>query len=428
MTTHSQTEPIAEIPKKTISIKVFGVGSAGVSLMEPLARTGLAGATFVAVNTSAESLAASSAGDKVAFETKPLLGLGTGADPDQGRALAEEHLDQLKSLCQGAEAVFIITGLGGGAGTGISPVLARVAKEAGALVLGFVVMPFECEGARRQRFAELGLDELRETADGVVCLPNQKILKLIDETTTARDAFKLANELLGDSVRALWRLLTHAGLIEIHFSDVCALIRDRHAESAFAVAEAIGPARSREVTEKLLAHPLLDGGPVLDEAEAVLVSLAGGPDLTMVEVNRVMEQINKRCERARVIMGAAIDDSLTDRLIVTVIATRKDTQAEERAARLAAGDRLGSHLLGLATPHPGSRFVPPPPTLNPEQVERLAAGQGKSRGRKNLSKMRQGQLPLEIVSKGRFDKSEPTIHKGEDLDVPTYIRRGISLN
>jgi cell division protein FtsZ len=429
MTTNSQTGPAPQTPGKTISIKVFGVGNAGVNLIEPLARTGLAGVSFVAVNTDAESLAASSAAEKVLLETNPLRGLGTGADPERGRALAEEHLSKLKPLCEGAEAVFVVTGLGGGAGTGVSPVLARVAKETGALVLGFVLMPFECEGARRQRLAEHGLEELKETADGVVCLPNQKVFKLIDENTSVIEAFKLGNDLLADGLRAVWRLLTHAGLIEIHFADVCALIRDRHAESAFAVAEAMGPTRSREVMDKLLAHPMLDGGQVLDEADTVLVSLAGGPDLTMAEVNRVMEQINHQCGHAQVIMGAAIDQALTDRLAVTIIAARKDSEAAERAVRLAAGDQLGSQLLDrVPTPHPGSRFVPPPPTLNPEQMEQLAARQARFRGRKNASKMRQTQLPLEIISKGRFDKSEPTIHKGEDLDVPTYIRRGVALN
>ena len=275
----------------------------------------------------------------------------------------------------------------------------------------------------------LGLEGLREVADGVICLPNQRVLKLTDENTSLVDTFKLANDFLADGLRGILRLLANPGLIEIHFSDVCALLRDRHAESAFAVAEALGPTRSREVIDKLLAHPMLDGGQILAESEAVLVSLSGSSDLTMAEVNRVMEDINARCKSAQVIMGAAIDNSFEDRLAVTLLAARKPS--DDAASAHAASESLDTQLLErTSTSRPGSRFVPPAPSLSPEQMKNLMArqGRGATRGRKSVAKMRQGQLPLDIVSKGRFDKSEPTIHKGEDLDVPTYIRRGVPLN
>jgi cell division protein FtsZ len=184
--------------------------------------------------------------------------------------------------------------------------------------------------------------------------------------------------------------------------------------------------------DKLLGHPMLDGGQVLVDSESVLVSLMGGPDLTMAEVNRVMEQINRQCERAQVIMGAAINEAFNERLAVTLIATRPSSEAEAMGEPGAAGQTevLGAHLLPRSTTRPGSRIVPPIPALPPDRVQQLLAGRGRgvSRARKSAPKMRQGQLPLEIVSKGRFDKSEPTIHKGEDLDVPTYIRRGVALN
>ena len=432
MNTNAQKEAVVETPKKTISVKVLGVGGAGINVMELMLKSGLPGVGFAAVDTDAQSLAASSASEKVHLETQLLRGLGTGGDPDRGRALAEEQLPKLKSLCEGADVVFILAGLGGGAGTGISPVLARAAKEAGALVLGFVTTPFECEGGRRQRLAQHGLAELKSSADGVICLPNQKVLKMIDENTSVLETFRIANEFLADGVRGVWRLLMHKGLIDIHFADLAALIRDRHAESSFAVAEAMGPTRSREVMDKLLAHPMLDGGQVLGESEAVLVSLIGGPDLTMAEVNRVMEQVNRQCEHAQVIMGAAIDEAFSERLAVTLIAARKNPErASEEPGAAAGAEELDQQLLPRsATARPGSRFVPPAPPLASDQVQQLLARQsrGGSRQRKSLAKSRQTQLPLEIVSKGRFDKSEPTIHKGEDLDVPTYIRRGVALN
>ena len=432
MNTIAQNEVDVEAPEKSFSVKVVGVGGAGINVMELMLKSAPPGVGFVAVSTDARSLAASSASVKVLLETQLLRGLGTGGDPDRGSALAEEQLPKLKSLCEGADVVFILAGLGGGAGTGISPVLARAAKEAGALVLGFVTTPFTCEGSRRQRLAQQGLAELKSSADGVICLPNQKVLKMIDENTSVLETFKITNELLADGVRGIWRLLMYKGLIEIHFPDLAGLIRDRHTESSFAVAEAMGPTRSRDVMDKLLAHPMLDGGQMLGESDAVLVSLIGGPDLTMAEVNRVMEQVTRQCEHAQVIMGAAIDESFTERLAVALIAARSNPgpEAEETPSAGSAEEFSQQLLPHSTTTRPGSRFVPPAPELGSDQGQQLLARQGRggSRQRKNSSRLRQTQLPLEIVSKGRFDKSEPTIHKGEDLDVPTYIRRGVALN
>jgi cell division protein FtsZ len=213
-----------------------------------------------------------------------------------------------------------------------------------------------------------------------------------------------------------------------------------------ATAEARGEHRVREVSEKLLAHPLLDGGQALAEAEGVLVSIAGGPDLAMMDVNRIMEALNRHCERAHIIMGAAIDEALAERLCVTLVASRGSGElqraadaeppdlnrlAAPEAARRSVAPELDSQLEDPeALPRPASRFVAPPPALTPERAEQLLKRQagGNGRQRRQASRLRQGQLALEIVTKGRFEKSEPTIRRGEDLDVPTYIRRGVALN
>ncbi len=425
---HAASGPIHQ----KLAIKMFGVGNAGISMMQRLVESNLHDVEFIAVNTDAASLLGSSASQKIHLETKLLRGMGTGGDPERGQAAAEEAAAKLKEICQGAGMVFIIAGLGGGAGTGICPVLARVAREAGAVALGFVTTPFDCEGKRRQSVAQDGLEALREAADSVICLPNQKVFKLIDENTSVVSTFKLIGDLLADGVRGVWRLLAHPGLLEVHFGDFCALMRDRHMESSFATTEAIGSTRSREVMDKLMAHPMLDGGQMLAESDAVLVSLIGGSDLTMTEVHRVMEEIQGRCDGAHVVMGAAIDEKFCERLAVTVIAARKtDVPAENDGRTRINPEELETQLLTrTATTKPKSRLVPPAPDLSPDKVEQLLSRQrpGAARGRKATAKMRQGQLPLEIISKGRFDKSEPTIHMGEDLDVPTYIRRGISLN
>jgi cell division protein FtsZ len=429
-----QTENAAALPAKKLAIKIFGVGRAGVNVLEGIAKGQLPGASFIAVSADADSLAHSSLAQKISVETKLLRGLGTGGDPERGHAAAEEFFPTLKEACAGAAAVFIVAGLGGGAGTGISPVLARAAKETGALVLAFVTLPFDCEGNRRQQQARRGLELLKAEADGVICLPNQKVLKLVDENTGVMETFRAANELLAEGVGGIWRLMARKGLIEIHFADLCALLRDRRGESCFATAEAAGSARAREAVDKLLAHPMLDDGKTLAEADAVLVSLTGGPDLTMAEVSRVMEHINGKCPTAQVIMGAAIDDSLRDRLALTLVATRRGAApAGKKVLHEAAGADAGlsDQLLNVdSTERPRSRLVPPPPEMTQEKAQKLVTAQtaGPARSRKMTSKMRQGQLQLDIISKGRFDQSEPTIHKGEDLDVPTFIRRGVALN
>jgi cell division protein FtsZ len=428
----------AETGAKKPRVKIFGVGTAGGAMLAQMATDDFAGATFVAVNADAPASRPHPGVARIHLETKLLRGLGTGGDPERGQKVAEENLPGLKEACAGADVVFIVAGLGGGAGTGISPVLARAAREAGALALAFVTLPFDCEGNRRRHQARQGLEELRAAADGVICLPNQKVFKLIDENTSLVDTFRTTAQLLFEGARGLWRLLMYPGLIEIHFEELSALLRDCQGESCLAAVEAAGTTRARDAMEKLLTHPLLDGGEALKAADAVLVSLMGGPDLTMADVNRVMEQMNQQCQQAQVIMGAAVDEAFRDRLAVTVIATRRSAHdpltpgAKKSAEAAPAGaepPELDTQLLERkATERPGSRFVPPAPALTSEQREQLLTKQGGGRARKSLPRLRQGNLPLDIVNKGRFDKTEPTVHKGEDLDVPTYIRRGVALN
>jgi cell division protein FtsZ len=276
------------------------------------------------------------------------------------------------------------------------------------------------------------------------------VLKLIDENTSLVETFEITNDLLAQGLRGIWRLLTRAGIINVDFADLCAVVRGQHAESAFACAEARGEHRAREVVEKLLASPLLEGGAVLNEAESVLVSIVAGSDLTMAEVNRVVSQINRACENAHIIMGAAVEVDFCDRLSATVIATRRSlvepgtdptkattatASSEHRQAEVGSASAaeeapaFGTEFFEKAPPaRPASRFVPPPPDLAADKKEQLLAQQNGKTYRKPRSKLRQGVLPLEIVSKGRFEKSEPTIYHGEDLDVPTYIRRGVPLN
>jgi len=437
MTNSIELSPQDQAGKRICRIKVLGVGGAGCNAVNHLCRESFEGVDFAVMSPDARMLSLSPVGLQLDLGAKTLRGLGAGGDPERGRAAAEEDAARIRAVCEGADVVFVIAGLGGGTGTGAAPVVARVAKEAGALVLAIALLPFECEGGRRQRQAQFGLQELKRSADGVICLPNQKVFKLIDEKTSLLDAFRIANDFVAQGVRSIWRVLSRPGLIHVDFADLCAVTRGRHSESSLATAEARGENRAREATEKLLAHPLLADGQALAEASGVLVSIAGGPDLTMAEVSHVMEQINRHAEQAHLTLGAAIEEELGDRLVVTLVASRKDGETEE--PRNAGAGRTLAHAApqwedprtpSAPSPRHVSPFAAPTPALTPEEAEQILArhAAGGTRPRRKTSKMMQGQLPLEIVSKGRFEKSEPTIHLGEDLDVPTYIRRGVALN
>jgi len=435
---HDLTAPVQPTsPAATAlrSVTIVGVGTAGITMLGSLATEEFRAAKFVAVNTDGSVVVPGV--PPIQLEGKSLRGLGTGGDPERGGELAEANFDQLKAVCAGAEVVLIVTGLGGGTGSGASPVLARAARESGALVLAFVTLPFACEGNQRHRHAQHGLDQLRNTADGVICLPHQKAFQLLEEHSGFAETFGASARILIEGLRGVWRLLMYRGLIEIHFEELCQVLRERHGESCFATVESAGTTRARDALEKLPAHPLLDGGRALQEADTVLVSLMGGPDLSMADVNRVMEDLNGHCRNARVIMGAAVDESFRDRLAVTIFAARRRKHDPSRNAATKAEEAetpapgFETELLHPSkTERPGSRIVPPAPPLTVEQRDQILARQsGKAgRPRKSGPRLKQTTLPFDIVNKGRFDKAEPTIHKGEDLDLPTYIRRGISLN
>ena len=415
MNPENNAAPTAGLP---VRVKIFGVGTAGVAMVNAI---DFAEANLAAVDTDAAALATFTGPEKILLETKMLRGLGTGGDPERGCELAEAHFAQLKSACAGAEVIFLFAGLGGGAGTGMIPVLARAGKEAGALVLAFVAQPFDCEGNRRHQQARGGLDLLKATADGVICLPCQKVAALIDPNLSLLETFRATTQILLDGARGVWRLLAYRGLIPLHFADLCAVLRERHAESWFAAVEAAGPDRANAVVEKLFAHPMMDGGEVVAQAGVALVSLMGGPDLSLADVNRVMEQIKQRNPRAQLMLGAVVAEPFRDRLALTVIATRGVAETAEAETQLL---RQSTTRKSAARGNSSS-----PLTLIPDAAESARPASARSpRSRKAADRLRQTQLQLDIVNKSRFDQTEATILNGEDLDVPTFIRRGVALN
>lgn len=448
-------EPASTAPagvRRQPTVKVIGVGGAGLQAVEHMLRAGIEGASFAGVHTDARLLAQSGLPDKLLLGADVTRGLKAG-EPEVGRALAEAEAHQLRHLCEGIDLVLLVAGLGGNTASGAAPVLARVARENGALVLALATLPFDFEGRRRGQQAQAALQLLRRAADALVTLPNQKMAEILDEKTSLPEAMRIVDDLLAQGVRGLLRLLTREGIIRVDFADLCQVVRGRQADSCFATAEATGEHRAREVVERLVASPLLDHGRLLAEADALLVSLSGGPELSLKEINGVMEQIHRLSEHAQVIMGATIEPALAGRLAVTLVASRHPRAAPEPDDVAAspveleadeAPDGTDASAPEAAPPEPsggssrasgarpsrsGSRYAAPPPELTPQQAERILANQnGGSVRRRQRQKLLQGLLPLEVVSKGRFAKSEPTVHHGEDLDTPTYVRRGIALN
>jgi cell division protein FtsZ len=306
-------------------------------------------------------------------------------------------------------------------------------------VLGLAAMPFDFEGVRRREQAKASMREFRAAADAVITLPNQRMTAIFDQNTPMRDAFKLTNNLLAQGIRGIWQMLARPGLVNVDFAYLYSIVRGKNAESSFASAEAAGEMRARDVVEKLVGSPLLDEGQVLAQSTDILVSIVGGADMTIADVNKIMEHLQRRAETANLIMGAAIDDTYEGRLCLTVVATRhshepvSDKAPAVRATKPAAPAKETKEtefdtnfLSASSTPRGASRYSAPPPASTPENTAELLNRQT-GRTRRN-AKAKQQTLNLEIVSKGRFEKSEPTVHRGEDLDVPTYVRRGVALN
>jgi len=386
---------------------------------------------FALLNTDAAALERTPGPRRILIGARSMRGLGAGGDPERGRVAAEEDAAVIRTLCDGADVVFVIAGMGGGTGTGAAPVVARIAREAGALVLGIVVLPFECEGIPRHQRAQHGLHQLKSVADVVISIPNQKLLKLIDEKTSLLEAFKLTNTLVSQGVSGVWRMLTRPGLINVDFADLSAVIRGRHAEGSLAATEARGENRAAIALERLLAHPLIEGGAGLADAGQMLVCIVGGPDLSMRDVSQIVERLSQHADHAHIVMGASIEEEYRERIGITLVASfpagRLPDPGMAPAGPVSEEPLLRDANLSETVKVP-PRFVAPPPETTPEMVRHMASQGGAPRGRRKQSVYKQGMLNLEIVSRGRFEKSEPTIHGGQDLDIPTFVRRGVVLN
>lgn len=309
-------------------ITVIGVGGAGCNAVNNMIAAGLQGVQFVVANTDAQSLEASSAEHRIQLGVNLTEGLGAGARPEVGEAAAEEALEELRTHIAGAHMVFIAAGMGGGTGTGAAAVIARIARELGALTVGVVCKPFQFEGARRMRIAEAGVENLRHLVDTLIVIPNQNLFRIANERTTFAEAFVLADQVLYSGVACIVELVLKEGLINLDFADVRTIMSGM-GTAMMGTGEATGERRAILAAEEAIANPLLDDV-TLRGARGLLLSISGGRDMTLYEVDEAASRIRQEVDpEANIIVGATFDEQLGDRLRVSIVASGMNPRAEQ---------------------------------------------------------------------------------------------------
>jgi cell division protein FtsZ len=302
-------------------IKVVGVGGAGINAVNRMIDAGISQVEFIAINTDMQALHTSDAPVKIHIGRELTQGLGSGSDPDVGRRAADESYDELKQELRGADMVFVAAGEGGGTGSGAAPIVARIARELGALTVGIVTTPFRFEGTKRLSQAERGIVDLRSACDTTIVIPNDRLLEVLEKSTSMLDAFKVADDVLRQGVQGICDLITMPGLINLDFADVRTIMSDSDtALMGIGFSSSEGEGRAREAAERALRSPLIDAE--ITGARGILLSIAGGDDLSLVEVNDAAEVIRAAAtDDTNIIFGATIDDRLNGQVWVTVVAT-----------------------------------------------------------------------------------------------------------
>lgn len=304
-------------------IKVIGVGGGGSNAVASMIDSGdINGVEFIAINTDAQVLLSNKAPTKLQIGDKLTRGLGAGGNPEVGAQAAEESIEKIKELVMDSDMVFVTAGMGGGTGTGASPIVAKVAKDSGALTVGVVTKPFDFEGARRRVFAEEGIEKLREAVDTLIVIPNQRLMDVIDKKATLLEAFRVTDSVLGQAVRGIADIIVTPGMINVDFADIRTIMKDA-GTALLGIGSGVGENRAQMAARAAIASPLLDLS--IEGATGVLFNITGGKDLTMFEVDEAARIISSAADAdANIIFGAVIREDLADQLHVTVVATGFD--------------------------------------------------------------------------------------------------------
>jgi cell division protein FtsZ len=357
-------------------IKVVGIGGGGVNAVNRMIEVGLKGVEFIAINTDAQALLMSDADVKLDIGRELTRGLGAGADPEVGRQAAEDHSDEIEEVLKGADMVFVTAGEGGGTGTGGAPVVARVARGLGALTIGVVTRPFGFEGRRRGEQADIGIESLRDDVDTLIVIPNDRLLSISDRKISVLDAFKSADQVLLQGVSGITDLITTPGLINLDFADVKSVMSGA-GSALMGIGSARGEDRAVAAAEMAISSPLLETS--IKGAHGVLLSIAGGSDLGLFEINEAAQLVAEAAHAdANIIFGAVIDDALGDEVRVTVIAAGFDGGAPRRSAHrrvdvMRDGEPDAADLpISVSTSPPAIRIETRQP--EPQRSERLGLG------------------------------------------------------
>ncbi|WP_249143189.1 cell division protein FtsZ [Bradyrhizobium liaoningense] len=413
---------MTDIREMKARIVVFGVGGAGGNAVNNMITAGLQGVDFVVANTDAQALAMSKATRLIQLGTQVTAGLGAGSQPELGRAAAEEVIDTIRDHLTGAHMVFVTAGMGGGTGTGAAPIIARTARELGILTIGVVTKPFYFEGQRRMRFAEAGIEELLKTVDTLLIIPNQNLFRVASEKTTFADAFALADQVLYSGVACISDLIVKEGLINLDFADVLSVMREK-GKAMMGRGEATGEKRVLAAAVAAISNPLIEN-PSIKRASGLIISITGGRDLMLFEVDEAATRIRDEADPdANIIVGASFDESLEGIVRVSVVATGIDnvdpallarpaeTPLTQLAGRLRDDSRRIADRIERSAPLPQVESPPLRPTARHPQGQPA---------RPNPEYARQA-APQPLDPYGR---SSPRNMADEDLlDIPAFLRR-----
>jgi cell division protein FtsZ len=393
-------------------IKVVGIGGGGVNAINRMIEVGLKGVEFIAINTDAQALLMSDADVKLDIGRELTRGLGAGANPDVGRKAAEDHSEEIEEVLKGADMVFVTAGEGGGTGTGGAPVVARIARTLGALTIGVVTRPFTFEGRRRAVQAESGIDSLRNEVDTLIVIPNDRLLSISDRAVSVLDAFKSADQVLLSGVQGITDLITTPGLINLDFADVKSVMSNA-GSALMGIGSARGDDRSVAAAEMAISSPLLEAS--IDGAHGVLLSISGGSDLGLFEINEAAQLVAQAAHPdANIIFGAVIDDALGDEVRVTVIAAGFDGGAPAR--RTATTNRRSADAYVPPVP-PEPPAAVPGPALQPAGVGAggyASAGNGYAAGNGHAEPAPHSTEPAR--------PRRTIVFEDDELDVPDFLK------
>lgn len=426
MTSSPNELPLGALTGRSVGLRLIGVGGGGSNAIDRLKMENLDRLQLAVINTDFKALGTSPVQDKILIGTTLTRGLSAGGDPELGRKAAETDADKIAEIVSGADLVFLVAGLGGGTGSGATPVVAEIAAEAGALVIAFVTLPFSFEGGRRRKQAEEALAELRRVCDAVIPLANDMLLQEGTEQTSVLDSFARADEWIGRGVKSVWGMLSRTGLINVDFTALRQVFQHRGGKTLFGLGVGTGGNPASAALDDLKRCPLLHTPEYARKADRLLVNITGGADLSLTRVNELMTAITEEFgHEAHVVMGAAIDEALAGRVEICLIGTT-DLGSRNFTRRPAPGpgrktsERTAGPTATSSAPESNQNVKT---TVSPSAPRTPAAATHP--GRPTQEEFGFQGAPAE--NRGTFDKTDRNLFEGQDLDVPTYFRKGIKV-